>query len=318
MTHHVLITGADGFIGRNLAARMLANPRVVPGLERLTLAGLDFDRQYDDPRVEVVAGDLGDNQTIARAVQHAPDLVFHLAAVTSAHAERDFERGLQVNTIATLKVLEALRQQERGATVVFPSTIAVFGPPYPAVVDDDTWPVPALSYGAEKLACEVLIADYTRRGLLQGRVVRLPSIVARPRMRVGAASAFSSEIIRELARGESYVCPVSATATHWLMSLERCLDGLLRAAELPAAAFGPRLVLNLPPVHCTTDDLVRAVAARYGADVRSRVRYEPDARLEAVFGQFPPMRTPCAEAAGLLGDGTVEALVERAIAASIA
>ena len=145
MTRTVLITGADGFIGRNLAARLLADEHAVRSLGRLVLAGLDFDRQYGDPRVEVVAGDLGDNQTIASAVRHAPDLVFHLAAVTSAHAERDFERGLQVNTIATLKLLEALRQQDRGATVVFPSTIAVFGPPYPAVVDDDTWPVPALS-----------------------------------------------------------------------------------------------------------------------------------------------------------------------------
>jgi nucleoside-diphosphate-sugar epimerase len=193
----------------------------------------------------------------------------------------------------------------------------VFGPPYPSVVDDDTWPVPALSYGAEKLACEVLLADYTRRGLLQGRVVRLPSIVARPRMRVGAASAFSSEIIRELARGESYVCPVSATATHWLMSLERCLDALLHAATLPASVFGPRLVVNLPPVHCTTDDLVRAVADRHGAGVLARVRYEPDPRLEAIFGAFPPMCTPRADAAGFAGDGTVAALVERAIAASV-
>jgi nucleoside-diphosphate-sugar epimerase len=117
---HVLITGADGFLGRHLAARLIAGTAPDAPLGRLTLAGLDFDRAYTDPRVEVVTGDLGDNQVIARAVQHAPDLVFHLAAVTSAHAERDFERGLQVNTIATLKILEALRQQDRGATVVLP------------------------------------------------------------------------------------------------------------------------------------------------------------------------------------------------------
>jgi nucleoside-diphosphate-sugar epimerase len=198
--------------------------------------------------------------------------------------------------------------------VVFPSTIAVFGPPYPALVDDRTWPVPALSYGAEKLMGEILLAEYTRRGWLRGRSVRLPSIVARPPIRTGAASAFSSELIRELASGRTYVCPVSPDATHWLMSRPCCVDNLLHAGQLPPTSFGPRLVLTLPAVHVSTRQLVEAIAERCGTDVLSRIRYAPSPSLEANFGSFPPLSTAQAEAAGFMSDANVEMLLERALA----
>jgi nucleoside-diphosphate-sugar epimerase len=181
-------------------------------------------------------------------------------------------------------------------------------------VDDDTWPLPVWSYGAEKLACEVLIAEYTRRGWLQGRAVRLPSIVARPPMRTGAASAFSSELIRELASGRSYVCPVSSEATHWLMSMPCCLDNLLHAATLSSNHFGPRRVVTLPAVHVTTKVLVAAIARRFGSDVLSRISYSPNAALESTFGSFPPLMTAAAEAAGFRGDGDPDTLVKNAVA----
>ena len=309
---NVLITGGDGFLGRWLAARLLHDRRF-GGLERLTLVGLEFETPEGD-RIRRITGSITDPAVIAEALSPAPDLVFHLAAVTSGQAEARFDEGLRVNVNGTIALLEAVREQGRNPVLLFPSTIAVFGPPYPAVVDDNTWPVPVMSYGAEKLACEVLVAEYTRRGWLQGRSVRLPSIVARPAMRTGAASAFSSALIRELGSGRSYVCPVSPHATHWLMSMPRCIDNLLHGATLPSDAFGPRRVLTLPAVHVTTSALVAAIADRYGSDVLSRVSYAPDATLDVTFGSFPPLVTAAAESAGFTGDGDPATLVENALA----
>jgi nucleoside-diphosphate-sugar epimerase len=170
-----------------------------------------------------------------------------------------------------------------------------------------------MSYGAEKLACEVLIAEYTRRGWLQGRSVRLPSIVARPAMRTGAASAFSSELIRELGSGRAYVCPVSPHATHWLMSMPRCVENLLHGAMLPSDAFGPRRVLTLPAVHVSTTALVAAIADRCGSAVLSRITYSPNPTLDMTFGSFPLLLTPGAESAGFTGDGDPRTLVDNAL-----
>jgi len=309
---NVLITGGDGFLGRALAAR-LRDGRRFGSLRRLTLLGLEFDTPSEDVRARQITGSITDSAVIADALSPPPDLVFHLAAVTSGEAEARFDAGLRVNVNGTISLLEALREQRQNAVVLFPSTIAVFGPPYPARVDDDTWPVPALSYGAEKLACEVLVAEYTRRGWLQGRSVRLPSIVARPAMRTGAASAFTSELIRELASGRSFVSPVSPHATHWLMSMPRGIENLLHAATLPPEAFGPRRVLTLPAVHVSTTNLVAAIARRCGSDVLSRISYVPQAALDRTFGSFPPLVTAAAESAGFTGDGDADTLVDNAL-----
>lgn len=310
---NVLITGGDGFLGRALAARLRTDRRF-SSVKGLTLVGLEFDASFGAAGARQITGSITDSAVMAEALSPPPDLVFHLAAVTSGAAEARFEAGLQVNVNGTITLLEALREQRRNAVVVFPSTIAVFGPPYPPIVDDNTWPVPAMSYGAEKLACEVLVSEYTRRGFLQGRSVRLPAIVARPPMRTGAASAFSSELIRELASGRDYVSPVSPHATHWLMSMPCCIENLLHGATLPSTAFGPRRVLTLPAVHVSTSDLVAAIARHCGRDMPSRVTYAPNSILDQTFGSFPPLRTDAAESAGFRGDGTPEALVENALA----
>jgi nucleoside-diphosphate-sugar epimerase len=311
---NVLITGGDGFIGRALAVSLCNDLRFRDTLRKLTIVGLEFDGLPPDPRAQHLVGSIADGAALDRALASPPDLVFHLAAVTSGQAEKEFGLGLRVNVGGTIALFEALRQQQRNPTVVFPSTIAVFGPPYPDVVDDGTWPVPALSYGAEKLMGEILLADYTRRGWLQGRSVRLPSIVARPPIRTGAASAFSSELIRELSSGRTYTCPVSPNATHWLMSRPCCIENLLHASQLQSTLFGPRFVLTLPAVRVSTRELVEAIAQRCGNGVLSRVRYAPDRSLEANFGSFPPLSTPLADAARFRSDGNVETLLKHALA----
>jgi nucleoside-diphosphate-sugar epimerase len=309
----VLITGGDGFIGRRLAGRLRDDPHFGSAVRRITLVGLEFEGQASHREDQHITGSITNHEILDAALAQPPDLVFHLAAVTSAAAEKNFATGLQVNVGGTIGLFERLRQQPRAPIVVFPSTIVVFGPPYPPVVDDETWPVPVMSYGAQKLMCEVLLADYTRRGLLHGRSLRLAPIVARPPMRTGAASAFSSALIRELASGRSYVCPVSPDARHWLMSLPCCVDNLLLAARLPAEAFGPRCVVTLPVVYATTREIVDAIARQFGHDTRSLVSYEPDPALDANFGSFPPLSSPRATAAGFRDDGDVDRLVRNAM-----
>ena len=172
----VLITGANGYIGRALAERLCALPGV-PGhgaLEQLTLCDLAFDAAPADPRVRQVAGDFADPATLAAITDPPPDLVFHLACVASGRAELEFELGLRVNLEGSLRLLEQLRRQGRSPGLVFTSSIAVYGAPLPALVTDDTPLAPALSYGAQKQAVEILLADYTRRGFVRGRAVRLP------------------------------------------------------------------------------------------------------------------------------------------------
>ena len=205
---HVLVTGADGYLGRALVARLLAPP-ATRALASLTLLDLRFDASNaaHGERVRCVRGDVGDADVLAEATAQPPDLVFHLAGITSRRAEEDFALGLRVNVGSTMALFERLRLQGRRPVVVCASSIGVYGTPLPAAIDDDTAPAPTLSYGAQKRMIEILLADYSRRGWLDGRAVRLPSVVARPAEPGGALSGFASDLIRELAEGRRYSLP---------------------------------------------------------------------------------------------------------------
>ena len=312
---NVLVTGANGYIGRGLVERLCSLAALPDGapIERITLADLAFDTPPADPRVHLVRGSIAEPAVLDAATAAAPDVVFHLAAVPSGMAETEFERGLAANLHGMLGLLERLRAQARRPTLVFTSSIAVFGAPLPAAIDDDTVLQPALSYGAQKQVGEILLADYTRRGWLHGRAVRLPGIVMRPPAPNGALSIFSSDLIRQLALGESYVCPVSSSATLWLMSLERAVDNLLHAATLAAQPDG-RTAWTLPALHVSISQVVDALASLFGADVAQRITYQPDAGLEAQFGRLPPLSTRAADAAGFRHDGDLASLLQRATA----
>jgi nucleoside-diphosphate-sugar epimerase len=211
-------------------------------------------------------------------------------------------------------MLELLRMQDKPARFVFSSSIAVYGAPLPALVDDATPMNPTLSYGAHKLVDEILIKDYSRRGWLDGRILRLPGVVARPPAPSGLLSAYMSDIFWRLAEGKQLVCPVSAGAVSWWMSVTCCVDNLLHAAALPAQQAAMRRDFTLPVLRLTMAELVDGLAAEFGTDRRALVRYEPDARLEAGFGSFPPLDASAAEAAGFRHDGSVPALIRNAMA----
>ncbi|MES2260892.1 MAG: NAD-dependent epimerase/dehydratase family protein [Pseudomonadota bacterium] len=315
---HILITGANGFVGAHLVRRLLADGRVGddgPAIATLTLVDIALDGAPDDSRVRRVVGSIADPEVLKAAFKEPVDHVFHLASIPGGAAEKNYELGLAVNLQASIGILECLRRQGSAARLVFASTVAVYGAPMPARVDDATPMRPRLSYGAHKLATEVLIEDYSRRGWIDGRIVRLPGIVARPAEPSGLLSAFMSDIFWRLSAGERFVCPVSPQATAWWMSVGCCVDNLLHAASLPAAAVAARRAYTLPVQRLSIAAVVDGLAAIYGDLRRDLISFEPDAALEAAFGSMPPLDTKAAEAIGFRHDGSVAALIAGALRA---
>jgi nucleoside-diphosphate-sugar epimerase len=304
----VLVTGAEGYIGRALVARLLQTRN-----DRLVLVDRQFANIRPDPRVRMLAGDFAESGTLRLATQERIDEVFHLASIPGGLAEREFELGLRVNLEGTIELLEALRRQGSVPRFVFASTIGVFGVPMPALVDERTVPEPTLSYGAQKLMCEILIKDYSRRGFIEGCALRLPGIVARPPEPSGLLSAFLSNLFRELVAGRAFTCPVGAEGKTWLMSRSCVVENLLQGAALNAEALRSQRAWLLPVLHPSIGEIVDAIARVHGNHVFSNIRYEPNAVLQAQFANFPPLSCPRSLASGFRHDGSLELLVQRAL-----
>ncbi|HEY2925259.1 D-erythronate dehydrogenase [Piscinibacter sp.] len=320
----LLITGGAGFVGARLARALLA---------RGTLAGQRIDSLVvadqaapsadlcADARVETRVGPL---LAQCEALRREPfDGVFHLASAVSGECEADFELGLRSNLDTTRALLDALRERtQAGAAptrLVFSSSVAVFGPdaavPMPAVVADDTLPTPQTSYGTQKLICEVLIADYTRKGYIDGRAARLMTVTVRPGRPNAAASSFFSGIIREPLAGEEAICPVSPDVSHPVSSPQRTVDGLIAVYEASREAFVGRTALNLPALNVRVGEMLDALEAVAGKAVRSRVRFERDERIAGIVARWP-QRASAARAArlGLQPEKNFEDIIRQYIA----
>jgi nucleoside-diphosphate-sugar epimerase len=323
---HVIVTGAGGFVGQALVQRLLEDASALPrALTRLTAIDQRFapstERWRADPRVALLAGDFADPALLASALSTTPDCVFHLASVPGSLAEREPVLGLQVNLMAPLALLHRLAEAATPPRVVFASSVAVYGAsPAEGRIDESAPTRPLLSYGAHKLMTEVLLADLSRRGVIDGLSLRLPGIVARPLSPTGHGSAFMSDLIRRLAAGEPYECPVSPQARAWWMSLPCCVDNLLHAARLSEPDRAPQRTVQLPVLSATVGEVVTAIGAIGGRheQVASLVTWRPDARTEALFGRLPPLDTPNARAIGFRDDGSLERLVQQALAADTA
>lgn len=318
---NVLVTGGGGFVGRALVRRLLEDGIGGRAVTALTSIDMRFDGAATDPRVRQLQGNVADTASLAQAFAQPVDVLFHLSSVPGGAAEQDFALGLSVNLHATMALLECCRVQAQGQgrgrppVLVYSSSIAVYGAPLPEHIDDDTPMRPHLSYGAHKLACEVLIQDYSRRGWLDGRILRLPGIVARPSEPSGLLSAFMSDIFWRLRDGERFTCPVSAQAVAWWMSVGCCVDNLLHAAALAPAQAAGRRDYTLPVLRLTIAEVVDGLALEFGDDRRALVAYRPDERLEQGFGRQPPLDASAAERAGFHHDGDLRRLIVNAVAA---
>lgn len=308
----VVVTGAAGFIGRVLVRRLLAQGLGGRALGTLVASDLQLEGLPADARLQPVAGSIAEAGVLERVLAQPADAVFHLASVPGGAAEQDPLGARRVNLDATLQMVDLLRRQGHAPRLVFASTVAVYGDPVPAGADEQALASPALSYGAHKLAAEVLLADAARRGWVEVCSLRLPGVVARPGEGAGLMSAFMSRLFWQLRAGEPVVLPVRPDGMAWWISVPACVDNLLHAATLDPAALGARRVVQMPALHLSMRGVVEALARVHGADRAALVRYAPQEPVQRLFASYPPLGTRHAEALGFRHDGTAEALVRRA------
>ncbi len=304
----LMITGGGGFLGARLARTLLARGKLAgETIERMVLTDIAPPPAdlAADPRIEARTGALL-TQTDALRTERF-DGIFHLASAVSGECEADFDLGLRSNLDSTRALLDALRANVAGGgkptRLVFSSSVAVFGPdaavPMPNIVADDTLPTPQTSYGTQKLACEYLIADYTRKGYVDGRAARLMTVTVRPGRPNGAASSFFSGIIREPLAGIESICPVSPEVSHPMSSPTRTVEGLIAVYEASREAFGGRTALNLPGLNVRVADMLDALEEVAGPTVRARVRFERDERIAGMVENWA--KGASAERAAKLG-----------------
>jgi nucleoside-diphosphate-sugar epimerase len=282
---HILITGAAGMIGRKLTARLVKDGGLGgKPIDRLTLIDVVAPEKPAGyaGAVDVSTSDLSAPGAAAKAIGGRPEVIFHLAGVVSGEAEIDFEKGYRVNLDGTRALLEAIRTAVYKPKVVFTSSIAVYGAPFPTSIPDDFHLTPLTSYGTQKAICELLLADYARRGLLDGVGIRLPTICVRPGKPNKAASGFFSGIIREPLAGQEAVLPVSENVRHTHASPRAAVGFLIHAAGLTPEQLGPRINLAMPGVSCTVGEQIEALRRVAGDKIAARIRREPDELVQRI------------------------------------
>jgi nucleoside-diphosphate-sugar epimerase len=307
----ILVTGAAGFLGGRLIRALLAGEDTVPACSRIVAA----DRvpcSIDDPRVDVHVGSLDDPSFVKRIVASDTGIVYHLGAVVSGQSEADFDLAMRVNVDATRAVLETCRTLGTAPRVVFTSSLAVFGGSLPAVVRDDTAPLPQSTYGASKLVGEILVAEYTRRGFVDGIAGRLPTVSVRPGPPNAALSSFVSGIIREPLGGVDTICPVPVATRLWISSPDVTIRNLLHAGRIPAAALEGSRIVNLPGLSVTVSEMLDSLERLGGPSARARVRCAPDELVIRIVGSWPAdMDASRATRAGFEADAHVDDVVRQ-------
>jgi len=287
-----LIIGGGGMLGQGLARALCARPWLgdTP-VEALTLFDVVPAAQPDGLPVRILTGDLSLPGEAEKLVAGRPGVIFHLAAIVSGEAERDFEKGYRINLDGTRLLFEAIRKEHDRSgyrpRLIFASSLAVFGVPLPDVIGDDQILTPLSSYGTQKAIGELLLADYSRRGFLDGIGLRLPTIVIRPGKPNAAASGFFSSILREPLAGQDAVLPVSPDIRHWLASPRAAIGYLLHAGAVDTAALGSRRNLTMPGISVTVADEIAALRDMAGEEAVARIKQVPDPAIEAIISTWP-------------------------------
>ena len=289
----MVITGGAGFLGRKLAKAILDRGRmadadgVVRDITNIVLVDVAPAERIDDARIGLVAGDLADDRVIADVFAQPVHSVFHLAAVVSGEAEQNFDLGWRVNVDATRAWLEACRHRASRPKFVFTSSVAVFGGQLPERVPDDQQLTPQSSYGAQKAVGEMLVHDYTRKGFIDGRSLRLPTVSVRPGKPNKAASSFASGIVREPLNGIGATCPVPPGTRMWLTSPRSVVDNLLAGHEAPVSSFAHARSVNVPGISVEVREIVAALGRVAGPEVAARVAWQVDPAIDRIVATWP-------------------------------
>lgn len=288
---HILVLGAAGMVGRKLVDRLLREGRLGKSdITRLTLQDVVAPAKPETSiPVDVVTCDVADQAAVTELVAGKPDVIFHLAAIVSGEAEADFDKGYRINLDGTRYLIDAIRAIGGGykPRVVFTSSIAAFGAPFPDKIGDEFFNTPLTSYGTQKTIGELLISDYTRKGLLDGVSIRLPTICVRPGLPNKAASGFFSNIIREPLAGKEAVLPVSEDVRHWHASPRSAVGFLLHAGTMDTNTIGPRRALSMPGLSVTVGEQIAALTRVAGPNVTARIKHQPDPTIVGIVAGWP-------------------------------
>lgn len=317
---HCLIVGAAGMLGHGLADALAS--RAALGGRAITALTL-FDIVEEAPRqapfpVTAASGDLSEAATSQALIARRPDVIFHLAAVVSGEAERDFEKGYRINLDGTRHLFEAIRREHEASgycpRVVFTSSLAVFGAPLPEIIPDDHVLTPLTSYGAQKAIGELLLADYSRRGFFDGIGIRLPTICIRPGGPNAAASGFFSNILREPLAGKEAILPVETSVRHWFASPRAAVGYLIHAAEIDSAKLAERRNLTMPGLAATVADEIEALRRVAGDEAAALIRQIPDPAIAGIVSGWPEaFDTRRALELGFEPDASFEAIIAQHI-----
>jgi len=316
----VFITGGGGFLGYRLALRLLERKTLVgPEGKPVSISQIRlFDAAFPpnpDARLQCLKGDIAEPGAIIAAMDSDTSSVFHLAAVVSAGAEADFDLGYRVNLDGTRNLLEACRKLKTPPRMVYASSLAVFGGKLPAVVDDNVTPTPQTSYGTQKVVGEYLLNDYSRKGFLDGRSLRLPTIVVRPGKPNLASTSFASGMFREPLNGLVCECPVEASTELWILSPRQAIESFIHAHDLHSSAWGANRALTLPGITISVKDGIEALRRIAGDEVAARVVLKPVDRIQTMIRTFPArFNAARALAMGFAADAGIDAIVKDYIA----
>ena len=314
---NILITGGTGFIGKQIAQKILSLGKIkfegqaAKDINKVILfdafAGEELPQ---DPRIQVVIGDISNRELVSQITKDV-DVIWHLAAVVSSAAEADFDLGMNVNLYGLLTLLEAVRAHGHQPRMIFASGCAVFGGDLPDVVMDTTVVTPKSSYGMQKAVGELLVSDYSRKGFIDGRVLRLPTIVVRPGKPNKAASTFFSSIIREPLKGETAVCPVQADTPVFITSPRRCVESMIQAAILSPEHLGDKRIIPLPGLTVTVRQMLadlKQVAGQHAVDL---VKWEEDKTIQRIVQSWPvQVEASYAKSLGFKADANFESIIQ--------
>ncbi len=320
----VLITGGAGFLGQLLATRLLDRGflinkiGVAEPLSELILFDLIPANDFGDPRVRVTTGNISDLSTIQQLLSKEVTSIFHLAAIVSGQAEEDFDLGMSINLDASRHLLDVCRSLGHVPKVVFTSSVAVYGGVLPELVLDSTALNPKSSYGAQKAMAELLLNDYSRKGYVDGRVLRLPTITVRPGKPNQAASSFVSGIIREPLNGMASICPVQSSLRIWVSSPDRAVESFIHGHDLPIEEIANNRTINLPGVSVTVNEMMSALEEVSGKEVVDLITVKPIEIIERIVKSWPGAWDDTrAKKLGFKGDAHFVEIVQNYISAHL-